>query len=515
MLSFCLSLLISIPAFAQEDEFEFLDTEDFLNFLEKQGEITGLKSYLLIPNQEIKEDSLLSFFSADGEKLQSRSFASFDSTRSLLTSLQLVVQPEYLGFYIYQESGDIVAAQEFVTNLLNSQIIFPAGENTGRDYVGLASKQQYEPIFREGFGFFTSFKIFLITAITTILFVLVFGMIIFMLIFKSSINKSEQLRLQYEEQIANPLSEILFEWELNEIESISDEELNRFFPQEKMKKQLYRKVLLDQIIRLNKKLRGESNDKLKTLFKRLSLQETTAKLLEDSQWDSKVSALVQINEMALYEFLPEMKKYVNSSNFYIRSQVSTTLLHLSEEVDLSFLKDLSYPLSDWQQVNLLRTIKYSYSDRPLKIKSLFDSQNESVRLFGIKLVRHLGRLDYLELLSKLASTSSPAEQIEIINTFRQLGAPLDMDLIVSFMDSSDEMVRLAMAKAIGTVGDESCLPFLYRDLEGEISFDMKKAMLSSMKMLSEGGYMEFGIISDDPDVLRIQRHLDNKILTHV
>ncbi|MFC3881062.1 hypothetical protein ACFOSV_12785 [Algoriphagus namhaensis] len=515
MLSICFSILIQTSGFAQEAEYAFKDPEEFLNFLENQGEITGLKSFLLIPHQEIQQDSISQFFTAEGENLKSQSFGSIDSTLSLLNYLELPVDSDYLVFKIYQENGDLATAQEFVTNLLNSELLFPKGASDQRDYIGLASRQPYEPAFREGFGFFTNFKVFLITAITAILFVVVFGMIVFMLIFKSRINKTDQLRKEYEGQIANPLSVILFERDLGEIESISDEELFTFFPKEKMKKKLYQKVLVDQILRLNKKLRGESNDKLKALFRRLGLPKTTSKLLQDSQWDSKVSALVQINEMALYEFLPEVKKFVNSPNFYIRSQVSTTLIHLSEEVDLSFLKDMSYPLSDWQQVTLLRTIKYSYSDRSLRIKTLFNSQNQSVRLFGIKLVRHLGKLEYLEQLIGLVPTASPVEQIEIIETFQQLGAPLDMELIVSFMNSSVADVRLAMARALGTVGDESCLPFLYKGLEEEVSFDMKKAMLSSMKTLSQGGYEEYGIISDDPEVLKIQRHLDNKILTHV
>ncbi|HCX74316.1 MAG TPA: hypothetical protein DHU93_01660, partial [Algoriphagus sp.] len=101
--------------------------------------------------------------------------------------------------------------------------------------------------------------------------------------------------------------------------------------------------------------------------------------LKDSRWDIIASGLVQVNEMDLSELINEVKSFTNSKNFHVRSLAGATLLNLSEKVDLSFLKDQDYPLSDWQQMNYLRIIKFVGSSKFLNIPILFKSKNPSVR----------------------------------------------------------------------------------------------------------------------------------------
>lgn len=508
-------ILASNALHAQNPALEFDSDTAFYSFLLRQGEVNGLRSFVKIPQDTVLDESISTLFNPTSDLLRSKSFVSFDSTAALLSLMGLEMSSERLGWEVYGQLSEIEVAQQFVSNLLQSEVIFPATDELDKDYIGLASRRQYQPLFKDGFGFFTSFKIFLISVIITLFFLMATTMIIFMVVFKSRRNRLEALELEYEKQIADPLSVFLFEWNSEQIQEISAQNLDEFFPKEKMKKELYRKVLIDQIIRLSKKLRGDSNTKLRVLFRKLELPKTTAELLNEKQWDSKVSALVQINEMALMEFLPAVREQVNSANFYIRSQATTTLLHLSEEVNLSFLTELSYPLSEWQQMNLVRTIKYLYSDRKLHIDALFTAENDSVRLFGIKLVRHLGRIDYLERILSLVESNKPDELLEIIETFKQVGAPLQLDKISKFMQHEDPKVRLSMAGAIGTVGDESSMPLIYQALNASPNFETKRALLSSMKALSLGGYLEYVYIAKDEEVSRIQHHLDNNLLTHV
>ena len=57
--------------------------------------------------------------------------------------------------------------------------------------------------------------------------------------------------------------------------------------------------------------------------------------------------------MDLDEYLPLVKSQLYSPNFHIRSNATATFLNLSIEVDLSFLKKLRYPISNWQQTDEL------------------------------------------------------------------------------------------------------------------------------------------------------------------
>ncbi|MHA7131405.1 HEAT repeat domain-containing protein [Algoriphagus namhaensis] len=510
----CISFFHPKITFAQE-QYVFESDEQFIEFLIDQGEINGLRSFVVFdPTTEIPEDVAPFLDTANGE-IRSKIFSSYDSTQAILRGLNLENVVESVRFIVYTDTTDLATAQDFVINLLNSELLFPSVQNQGKDLVRLASRSQYQPLFTEGFGYFTSFKVFLITLIITLFFVMAVSMISFMLIYKSSRNKREKQRKSYEAQISQPLSEILFEKELGEIQNLSPEDLEHFFPTPLRRRQLYREVLIEQIIRLNKKLKGDFKAKLKALYAVLNLDKTTQKLLSRRKWDSKVSALVQINEMDLAQFLPQVKKLVNSPNFYIRTQAGATLLNLSQDVDLSFLKEQDYPLSDWQQMNLLRTIKYLYPERKLKMIELFDSKNKSVRLFGIKLVRYLGKVDLLAKLIDLAHVASVEEQIEVIKTFKSLGAPLDNDLIMKFLNSTDYKLSRVMADAIGTVGDENCIPLVIDSLSETEDFDLRKALLTSLQQLDRAAFDAYCEDTMNYDVQRIRTHLNDKVLSHV
>ncbi len=112
-------------------------------------------------------------------------------------------------------------------------------------------------------------------------------------------------------------------------------------------------------------MKGEFKEKLKALYRKLDLDKRSIDSLKSNRWDKVTMGLVQINEMDLVEALPRVKYHANSSNFQVRTQAVATLLNLSEKVDLTFLRDQTFPLSLWQQMNYLRIIRFvSHQKKP-------------------------------------------------------------------------------------------------------------------------------------------------------
>src|SRR5690606_19603973 len=111
-------------------------------------------------------------------------------------------------------------------------------------------------------------------------------------------------------------------------------EIYSYFPKNLLAKPLYQQVMIDNIISLNKKMKGEFKEKLKALYKKLEFDKISIKTLHHKKWDRATMALVHINEMDLVEALPEVRQFTNSKNFYVRSMAVSTLLNLSEKMDL-------------------------------------------------------------------------------------------------------------------------------------------------------------------------------------
>ena len=505
-------------SFSQEKTY-FSDSTTFFDFLTKQEQVPGLKFRFTLPAdfKFLEEETLLWNKGETGVWFGNSidSVAQINRFQTLLDSTSLGrASFEYL---IYDEPADFDAASDFVSALLRSNDIFPLEKkrSNSEELVLLAQGSLFEPGFDAGFGYFSDLKIFMITTIILVFVVTAGGVIFFMIIFKSSRNRRELLRKKFEKIIIPPLTEILFEKTLEEIKSMSDKELESYFPSQLRVKELYNEVLIENIISLNKKMKGEFKDKLKRLYRTLRLDKISESNVKRKRWDLIVSGLIQINEMDLDEYLPLVKSQLYSPNFHVRSNATVTFLNLSKEVDLSFLKNLSYPLSNIQQMNYLRIIKYLYPTRNLLMAGLLDSQNLTVRLFGYKLVRMVGRVDLVENLGSIADKASEEEKIEILKTIEAIGVMGYTYLINSSMKSSDPKLAIQAIKVAGSLGDRSSEVIILSLLEADPGFKMKMALLEGLKNIDTNSFEEFVATSQDPETKEIYNHLKDPLLSHV
>ena len=310
---FLLFLMTKAVVVLGQEEEVFTDSVSFIGFLGSQGEIPGLEFRLV-------DNSGKEFLDTSSTR-SSEIWATHDFETALLLkdSLWILNHVYKIQFLVYGEPNSFTAAQEHVANLLrNGDIEVKTASNlNGKDYISLASKERYSPLFTGRFAYLDNFKAFTILLILSFFLLFAFGMALFMLIYKAQKNRKEKLLLLYDEQVIEPLSEILFEKSLEELELLSDEELYKSFPAKQLQKPLYVQVLVKRILTLNKKVKGDFKLKLKALYRRLKLDKISIMKLQSSQWDAVGMGLVEINEMDLKEALREVKQLVNSPNFQI------------------------------------------------------------------------------------------------------------------------------------------------------------------------------------------------------
>lgn len=503
----------------QQNQPDLTDSVAFHDFLIKQNEVPGLSVRFILENKILTDSipaaGLFGFTELTSGGLVSSAFSQLNQFTKLRDTLKLL-NPKW-EFLIFSQPSSLTASQEYVANLLRNGDIQIVGQSnlSSNDLILLASKLPYKPLAQYKFQVISDYKLFVVTVIIVFFFVMALLMILFMLVFKAKKNKREQLTKDYEFLIVGPLTNLLFEKELDEIKKLSDAEINDIFPATLLSKALFQHVLIDKIIGLNKKMKGDFKNKLKALYQRLELNKVSLGNLKSKQWDRVATGLVQINEMDLIEALSEVKKFANSPNFYVRSQAVGTLLNLSEKMDLIFLKDQTYPLSAWQQMNYLRIIKFLYPNKELHMKSLFESENQSVRLFGYKLVRLIGLVDFLEDLEKLAPNASDEEKIEIIKTYEVLGAHMQADFVNDCLLSENPKLQQAAAQAIGEIGNKESVTILENLLKSQPEFRLKMILLKSLQNLDSNQFEKFTSIQIDFDTQRIKRHLLDPLLRHV
>lgn len=517
---FILLMHSSQVCFSQDSIRSLTDSSSVMIFLAEQEEVPGLAYRLVFTSP----DQIKNFGADSIIDLTNNEFAisrRFDRLKDVFAwknnfTPQDSIDSE-IQFTLYEQPVNWQKTRDFLNDALakgeisiSSQVI----EN-GSDLISMAHHVPFQSSKKNGFGFFSDLKIFMITAIIVLFVVITISMMLFMIIFKSNKNKKERLRLEYDEKIVGPLSEILFDRSREEIKSLSSEDLHSYFPAELLIKPLFKEVLIERVLSLNKTMKGDFKQKLKALFKRLEFDKLSKESLSSLKWDRVVAGLVQINEMDLTEAETEVKKLVNSSNFQIRSQAVATLLNISKSVDLSFLRDQTFPLSRWQQMNYLRIIRYLQSQKDLHLESLFESENQSIRLFGYKLVRILGRVDLVQLMVDKFDKVSETEKIEMLYTFEVIGVPVDSKLITDSLRSDNEKLIRRSALAAGQIGDESTEVALWEILPNTTSFQLRKTILKSLKSLNPTKYNSFIKVNSLTDLQEINSHLLDPLLQDV
>ncbi len=496
------------------------DSAGFRDFLTLQKEVPGLGYRFWVKGKRISEslarDSLYLFTPTDSG-YESGVFVDFGRGKELESRLAQDSLAYRIEYVVLSQTVPLDAAREFVAERVRSgDYLIRKGELApAEDLVSLASKSPYSPTEKFKLRVLSDYRLFGV-AVTIVFFFLVASvMIAGMLIMKVGKNNRENLQKEYTRLIIDPLTSLLFEKELQEIQEMDQEEMHSHFPKNLLVKPLYQQVLIDSIITLNKKMKGDFKEKLKVLYKKLELDKLSIDMLHHKKWDRATMALVHINEMDLVEALPEVHKFTNSGNFYIRSTAVATLLNLSEKVDLVFLRDQTYPLSLWQQMNYLRIIRFLSPNKDLKLEILFDSKNQSIRLFGIKLVRILGRMDLIEVLAGFAANASDEEKMEILETYAALGAYMETGFVNDCLRSPNPNLSLAAAKAAGAVGDTDSADILVDLIHSETAFGRKLSYLKGLYGLDVDKFAELTAPDSSPELLEIRNHILDPMLQHV
>jgi hypothetical protein len=514
-----LFLLVSGQSFAQENLIP-TDSSGFRDFLILQGEIPGMSYRFYSRDKMIQStlltDSLFSFYKTDSGYF-SRRFTDFRQISQLEKSLHDDSLSYSLQYLVFSEVSSVAAAREYMFDRVKSGdlLVRFEEEKPTDDLVSLASNAQYLPLSRLKFRFISDYKLFIVTGIIVFFLVVASSMILAMLLMKAKINKREKLHKEYDRLIVDPLTSLLFEKEKEEIFSMKNEEVYEYFPEDMLTKPLYKDVLIERIIGLNKKMKGDFKEKLKAIYKRLSLDVISINSLESKEWDRVAMGLVQINEMDLIEALPKVKVHANSSKFHIRSQAVATLLNLSEKVDLTFLRDQTFPLSLWQQMNYLRIIRFVRHQKDLKLEILFDSKNQSIRIFGYKLVSVLGRVDLIERLAVLARTVSDEEKIEILEVYTSLGAHMEVAFINECLKSENKDLAIAAAKAAGSIGDSVSAAILAELSAGESNIRRKHYFLKCLYNLDRDRFELATSVNHETETAAIRNHILDPMLQHV
>lgn len=159
----------------------------------------------------------------------------------------------------------------------------------------------------------------------------------------------------------------------------------------RLRTRFQKQTFTNLIVKLNKGLDGELSLKLRTLYRVLHLHRFSISKLKAKVWHIQASGIDELREMRMNDTVDMIQKLLNHPNWLVRSNAQLAILELGHpENRLKLFEEITYPLTDWEQLRLHESLKNRNEDRINSFSNLFHSQNESIAIFGMRMSSFFG-----------------------------------------------------------------------------------------------------------------------------
>jgi hypothetical protein len=242
-----------------------------------------------------------------------------------------------------------------------------------------------------------------------------------------------------------------------------------------LKTKLAKKVLLRELMKAKKSLSGISGNNLEKIYNQLGLQELSLQRLTSKRWHIKVKGIQELAIMKQYALQEKILALTNHKNDMVRMESQTAMVRLKGYKGLQFFKNLTYPLSEWHQLNLLYLLGHQPITGENGIFNWLYSSNATVVQFSLKLITEQHAIEFQDDVVKCLSHPKEIVRREAILCLAQMPSDIAvMELNKHFGAEPDKNIRLCIINEFRKTGSLEELPVL-QTLQHDEDVDIKLA----------------------------------------
>lgn len=248
----------------------------------------------------------------------------------------------------------------------------------------------------------------------------------------------------------------------------------------------FRQRVINEIIQTKKNLSGSANLNLNKLYELLELDVDSNKKLHHRHWHTKAKAIHELTIMQQMKYANEIAELTNHQNELVRNEAQCGMINLLGFPGLCFLDRTQYPISQWQQIQLLHKLNNVKPQDLGNIKNWLGSPNESVVIFSIKLAAIYNCHDVYDNVVCCLQNASDAIKLNALEYLKKISTEDTADRIISKYSFENKTYRLAVLEALQFIGSEKQVTFLLNQLQDKDD-DIKTAAAKSLSMLHPMG----------------------------
>ncbi|MHB1178236.1 MAG: HEAT repeat domain-containing protein [Daejeonella sp.] len=229
----------------------------------------------------------------------------------------------------------------------------------------------------------------------------------------------------------------------------------------------FRKIITAELLAAKQNMSGTAATNLKKLFSQLKLDDQALIMLNSNSWHIKAAGIQQLGIMEMLDHSDKIVKLVNHKRQLIRVEAQNTLIEFFGFEGLRFLDEATYPISEWQQIRILKELSQMPSENFTGIDKWLKSANDSVVIFALKLAKVYYRFELYKEVVECLQHQNPEVRYQAILACAGLQTENTADQLVNIFFEETERNKITIINILGDVGTSSEFTFLLSLLENE------------------------------------------------
>lgn len=331
-------------------------------------------------------------------------------------------------------------------------------------------------------------------------------LILYLKILRNNIRVKKSRNIKYTNIAEKLLVEFLYSEEEATALSKSQIRIIRHF-KKGLSSKYKRKIIIKTFIKLTNEISGNMIVLMHKLYDEIGLLKFAYKKLRSKKWHIIALGIRDIRQFKVKKAHTHITKFNNHPREEVRREAHLYFIELFGYEGLNFLDDLELPLSEWDQIQLLRKIEKIDNNEILDITKWLKSENDYVVIFMLTIVKLYNRLETKDiLLEKLTDENLDVrlKATEVLTHFEVVEAK---EILKNKFDTLTLKEKLAFFDLLEKTATENDSVFVIDHISSS-NFEIKHKSLRILKAINKNIYDKLEKTAADDSYNKIIHFLD-------
>lgn len=309
--------------------------------------------------------------------------------------------------------------------------------------------------------------------------------IIFLKIMRSRLRIISGVAKKYKSQYEHDLVNYLFSLGEDGDKELLDEILKKF---KKINKSNFkRKILIEVLLKLKGEISGEMAEAIDELYLKSELIKTALKNMRSKKWYKVANSIRECNQFNVTKVRNILIANYNHPRKEVRTEMELYMVNLFKFKGLRFLNNMKTQMSRWEQIQILEILKNKENHEPSDVTPWLRSDNDSVVIFALSLVKIYNLIETKDELLKLIYHPTESIRVEAINVLGDLNVFEIKDIFIADFNKRSVEEQLAIFKILEELYDSSDEEFFKAQLNHHV-FDIRVLSRQIIKDINVNKY---------------------------